>query len=75
MDMGMETGTSKVNDTSERDVRFAHIQTNPEEDALQTHTVGEISCETLKANIRRSNRNSKKPNKDRSIPYNGNFWG
>ena len=39
---------------------YTPIRTNPEEDALQIHTDGEIPGENLETNIRRSNRNSKK---------------
>ena len=48
---------------------------NPEEDALQLHTDGEISGENLKTNIRRSSRDSKKPNRYGTIRYTGNLWG
>ena len=54
-----EFGTKKKYDTSERDGRYALIRTNPEEDALQIHTDGEIPGENFETNIRRSNRNSK----------------
>ena len=67
------TPTSKVYDTSERDGRYAPIRTNPEEGALQLHTDGEISGENSKTNIRRSTRDSKKPNIYDIIPYAGNF--
>ena len=40
-------------DTSERNGSYAPIQTNPEEDAIQIHTDGEISGENLDHNIRR----------------------
>ena len=56
------TPTPKIYDTSERDGRYAPIRTNPEEDALQLDTDGEISGENLKTTIRRSARDSKKPN-------------
>ena len=78
-DEGMpeETGTPtpKVCDTSERGGRYEPIRTNPEEDALQLHTDGEISGENLKTNIRRSSRESKKPNRYGTIHYTGNIWG
>ena len=57
-----ETGTSKVYDIAEKD-------------ALQIHTDGEKSGDNLETNMRRSNRNIKKPTKYSSIPYTGNFWG
>ena len=62
-EMPEETGTPKVYDTSERDGRYAPIRTNPEEDAIQLHTDGEISGENLKTNIRRSSQDSKKLNR------------
>ena len=67
------TPTSKVYDTSERGGRYEPIRTNPEEDALQLHTDSEISGENLKTNIRRSSRDSKKPNRYGTIPYTENF--
>ena len=67
--------TPKVYDTSERDGRYIPIRTNPEEDALQLHTDGEISGEKIETNIRRSTRDSKNPNRYGTIPYTGNFWG
>ena len=50
---------------------------NGKEDALQIYTDGETTGENLENQnqIRRSNRNSKKPNRYGSIPYTGNFWG
>ena len=69
------TPTPKLYDTSERDGRYIPIQTNPEEDALQLHTDGEMSCENIETNIGRSTRNSEKPNRHGTIPYTGNFWG
>ena len=68
------TPTPKLYDTSERDRRYAPIRTNPEEDALQLHTDGEISGENSKTNIRRSTRDSEKPNRYGTIPYTGKFW-
>ena len=47
-------------DTSKRNGRYAPIQTNPEEDAIQIHTDGEIPGENLEHDIRRSNRKTKK---------------
>ena len=74
-EMPDEIGRPKMYDTSERDGRYAPIQTNPEEEALQLHTDCEISGENLKTNIRRSSLVSKKPNRYGAIPNNGNFWG
>ena len=54
-DVPDEIGTPKTYDTSERDGRHAPIRTNPEEDALQIHTDGEIPGENLATNMRRSN--------------------
>ena len=76
--MPEETGTpTNVYDTSERNGSYIPIRTNPEEDALQIYTDGEMTGENLENQnqIRRSNRNSKKPNRYGSIPYTGNFWG
>ena len=71
-----ETGTpTKVYDTSERNGSFVQIRTSPEEDALQIYTGGEMTGENLENQIRRSNRNIKKPNRYGSIQYTGNFWG
>ena len=63
--MPEETGTPtpKVYDTSERGGRYEPIRTNQEDDTLQLHSDGEISGENLKTNIRRSSRDSKKPNR------------
>ena len=69
------TPTPKVYDTSERDGRYTPIRTNPEEDALQLHTDGEISGENIEKSIRLSTRDSKKTNRYGTIPYTGNFWG
>ena len=55
-----ETGTQKTYDTSERDGLYAPIRINPEEDALQLYTDGEISGENLKTNTRRSSQDGKK---------------
>ena len=76
--MPEETGTPiKVYDTSERNGSYVPIRTCPEEEALQIYTDGETTGEILENQnqIRRSNRNSKKPNRYGSIPYTGNFWG
>ena len=74
-EMPEETGTPTVYDNSERDRRYVPIRTNPEKDPLQLHTDSEITGENLKTQIRRSNRESKKPNRYGSIPYTGNFRG
>ena len=70
-----EIGTPKTYDTSERGEKYVPIRTNPEEDALQIHTDGEISGEKFENKMRRSNRNSKKPNRYVTVPCTGNFWG
>ena len=71
-----ETTERETYDTSERNGQCVPIQTNPEDDALQLHTDGEIPGENKSNNIiRRSNRNIVKPNRYGSIPYTGNFWG
>ena len=71
-----ETTERETYDTSERNGSYVPIQTNPEDDALQLHTDGEIPGENKSNNIiRRSNRNIVKPNRYGSIPYTGNFWG
>ena len=70
-----ETTGRQTYDTSERNGRYVPIQTNPEVDALQLHTDGEIPGENNKNIIRHSNRNVNKPNRYGSIPYTGNFWG
>ena len=70
-----ETTRKQRYDTSERNGRFVLIQTNPEVDALQLYTDGEISGENNKNIFQRSNRNVNKPNRYGSIPYTGNFWG
>ena len=70
-----ETRTPIVYGTSEIVGRYVPIPTNPEEDTLQLHTDSEMPGENSESQIRRSNRNSKKPNRYGSIPYTGNFWG
>ena len=70
-----ETIGRQTYDTSERNGRYVPIQTNPEDDALQLHTDGEIPGKNNKYIIRRSNRNVNKPNRYGSIQYTGNFWG
>ena len=62
-EMPGEARTPTVYDTSERDGRYVPIRTNPEGDARQLHTDSEIAGENLKTQIRRSNRDSKKPNR------------
>ena len=75
-EMPEEAGTPIVYDTSEKDGRYVPIRTNPEEeDTLQLHTDSETG-EKLKTQIRRTNRQSKNPNKRYgSVTYTGNFWG
>ena len=55
-------------DTFERNGKYIPIQTNPEDDAIQIHTDGEISCQNTETIIRRSNLNVHKPNRYSSIP-------
>ena len=75
-EMPEETGTPIVYDTSEKDGRYVPIRTNPEEeDTLQLHTDSEITGEKPKTQIRRTNRESRIPNRYGSITYTGNFWG
>ena len=62
--------------SSESEESIHHIkEIKKEEDALQLHTDSKITGENLKTQIRRINRESKKPNRYGSIPYTGNFWG
>ena len=71
-----ETTERETYDTSERNGSYVPIRTNPEDDALQLHTDGELPGENKSNNvIRRSNRNIVKPNRYGSVPYTGNFWG
>ena len=63
-----EIGTPITYDTSEKDGRYVPIRTYPEEDTLQLHTDSEMPGENSESQIRRSNRNSKKPNRYGSIP-------
>ena len=71
-----ETTERETYDTSKRNGSYVPIRTNPEDDALQLHTDGEIPGENKNDNIiRRSNRNIAKPNRYGSVPYTGNFWG
>ena len=75
-EMPEETGTpTKVYDTSERNGSYVAIRNMPEENALQIYTDGEKTGGNLENQIKRSNRNSKKPNRYGSIPYTGTFWG
>ena len=75
-EMPETTGNTTYN-TSERNGKYAPIQTNLEEHVIQIHIVsdGEISGENFEHNIRRSNRKINKPNRYGSITYTGNFWG
>ena len=74
-EMPEETGNRSY-DTSERDGWYEPIRTNPEEDAIQIHTDGEITQGENNGNkTQRSNRNTNKPNRYGCIPYTGNFWG
>ena len=71
-----ETTERETYDTSERNGSYVPIRTNPEDDALQLHTDGEIPGENKSNNIiRRSNRKIVKPNRYGSIPYTGKFRG
>ena len=72
-DVPEEIGTPKTYDTRWK-MQYIPIRTNPERDALQIHTDGEIPGESLENIVRRSNRNSKKPNRYGTVPYTGNFW-
>ena len=74
-DVPEEIGTPKIYDTSESVGKYIAIRTSPEEDALQIHTDGEIPGENSENKVRRSNRNSKKPNRYGTVPYSRNFWG
>ena len=74
-DVPEEIGAPKTYDTCERGGKNIPIRTNPEADALQIHTDDEIPGENLENKVRRSNRNSKKPNRYGTVPYTGNFWG
>ena len=71
----MPEEAGKTYDTSERGGRYAPIQTDPENDAIQIHTDGEMpQGENTENNHRRSNRNTNRPNRYGSIYYKGNFW-
>ena len=69
-------GAGKTYDTSEKDGRYAPIQTDPENDVIQIHTDGEMppQGENSQNKYRRSNRNINKPNRYGGITYKGNFW-
>ena len=67
-------------DTSERNGRYQPITTSPE-DELNLHTDGELNTGEIKTentvtekNIRRSNRESKQPNRYGGVAYTRNFW-
>ena len=67
-------------DTSERNGRYQPITTSPE-DELNLHTDGELNKGEIKTentvtekNIRRSNRESKQPNRYGGVAYTRNFW-
>ena len=62
-------------DTSERNGRYAPIQTNPEDGAVQIHTDEEMSGENTESIIRRFNRNIQKPSTYGCVPYTRNIWG
>ena len=62
-------------DTSERNGRYVLIETNPEDDAIQINTAGELSDENIEPTIRRSNRNVNNPKRYGSVPDTGNFRG
>ena len=70
-EMPEETGTPIVYDTFEKDGRYVPIWTKAEEDALQLHTDSKITVEKLETQMRRTNRECKKP----KIRYTGKFWG
>ena len=71
----MPEEAGKTYDTSERGGRYALIRTDPENDAIQIHTDGEMSQgENTENSQRRSNRNTNRPNRYGSIYYKGNFW-
>ena len=71
----MPEEAGKTYDTSERGGRYAPIRTDPENDAIQIHTDGEMpQGENTKNNHRQSNRNTNRPNIYGSIYYKGNFW-
>ena len=50
-------------DISEQNGKYIPIQTNPEDNAIQIHTDGEIPGENTETIIQRSNRNVNKPNR------------
>ena len=70
----MPEEAGKTYDTSEKYRRYAPIQTDPENDVIQTHTDGEMhQGENSEHKHRRSNRNTTRPNRYGSISYKGNF--
>ena len=70
-----EEAGNRSYDTSARDGRFR--ADTKQEDNIQIHTDDdEIPQGQNKENkIRRSSRNTNKPNRYGSIPHTGNFWG
>ena len=60
----------KTYDTSEIGGRYAQIRTDPDNDAIQIHTDGEMpQGENTENNHRRSIRNTNRPNRYGSIYY------
>ena len=71
----MPEEAEKTYDTTERGGRYAPIQRDPENDAIQIHTDGEMpQGENTENNHRRSNRKTNRPNRYGSIYYKGKFW-
>ena len=75
-----EDGDFENPDTSERNGRYQPVTTSPE-DELNLHTDGELNTGEIKTentvtekNIRRSNRESKQPNRYGGVTYTRNFW-
>ena len=76
-----EESNFENHDTSEKDGRYKPITTSSE-DELNLHTDGEINTgekqssnkTTENEKIRRSNRESKQPNRYGGITYTKNFW-
>ena len=67
-DEEMQEETGKIFDTSEKDGRYAPIQTDPENDVIQIHTDGKMhQGENSENKHRRSNRNTNRPNRYGSI--------
>ena len=74
-EMSDETG-NRTYDKSERDGPFEPIRTSPQKDVIRIHTDGEIPHgNNIENKIRRSCRNTNKPNRDCSITCSGTFWG